>query len=91
MSNKNFSCPVCKEKLLVSQEHGFDKEQFINSKTGIPEKRIKIRHWGAIDTPISFKCSNHDCNFEYYQGGGNDFFEELIDIILSSELFKCNE
>jgi hypothetical protein len=91
MEDKNYSCPVCKGKLLVTQEHGFDKEQLINPKTGIPQKKVKTRHWGPIDTPTILKCSNHNCDFEYFPGDGDKFFGELFDIILDSEHFKCNE
>jgi len=41
MGERNYNCPVCKEKLLVTQEHGFDKEQYINPETGIPQKKLK--------------------------------------------------
>lgn len=90
MGDRNYSCPVCKEKLLVTQEHGFDKEQFINPKTGIPQKKVKIRHWGLIDTPTSLKCSNFNCDFEYFRDDGDEFFDGLLNSILDSENFKCN-
>ena len=90
MGDKNYNCPICNGRLVVTQEHGFDKEQFVNPKTGIPQKGVRIKHWGIIDTPASLKCSNNDCNFEYFRDDGNKFFDELFNVILDSVYYKCN-
>jgi ssDNA-binding Zn-finger/Zn-ribbon topoisomerase 1 len=88
MSNKNYVCPICNGKLVVKQEHGFNKAQFINPKTGMPEKRVMIEHFGTIETPIFIDCSNINCDFTYSRENGNEFFDNLINSFTNNENFK---